>query len=88
MREETPMTVLDRVPVDRISAEASQVQFSRVALTVLAAVFYVIGWTAGKVFTMVGWLARALWFGLAWSATAVKVGWVEARAGETRGRPA
>ena len=81
-------TVLDRVPVDRISAEASQVKFSRTALTVLAAVFYVVGWSAGKAFTMAAWLGRGLWLGVVWSATAVKVGWVEARAAETRGRPA
>jgi hypothetical protein len=61
-------TVLERVPVDRISAEARQVQLGRTLLTLLAGFFYVLGWLAGKA---IG--------GLAWCAAAVKVGWQEAR---------
>lgn len=60
--------VLDRVPVQRISTEAREVHFGRTALTVIAALFYVIGWLVAK-----------LWLAVAWCGTAVKVGWQEAR---------
>lgn len=62
------MAVLDRVPVDDITEQARQVHFGRVLLTVLAAVFFAIGWLAGAVF-----------MAIAWCGTAVKVGWLEAR---------
>lgn len=63
---------LNRVPVERITAEARQVQFARTLLTVIAGVLYGIGWLAGKVL-------GTLWLAMVWSVTAVKVGWVEAR---------
>lgn len=56
------------IPLDRIAAQAREVDFGRVLLTVLAALLYAPGWLTGKVF-----------LGLAWSATAVKVGWLDAR---------
>lgn len=65
-------TVLERVPVDRITAEARDVDLGRALLTVVAAVLFAVGWLAGKV---VGGLIAAV----AWSLAAVKVGWVEAR---------
>lgn len=61
-------TVLERVPVDRIQAEAREIQFARTVLTVFAAVLYAVGWIAGKA-----------WGTVAWSIAAVKVGWQEAR---------
>lgn len=67
------MAVLDRVPVDRITAEARDIRLGRALLTLLAGVFYVIGWIAAKVVGVV-------WFAVAWAGTAVKVGWAEARA--------
>ncbi len=66
------MTLLERVPVERISAEAREVRVGHTLLTLVAAVLYGIGWAAGKVLGM-------LWLALAWSGTAVKVGWTEAR---------
>lgn len=66
------MTLLERVPVERISAEARQVDVGHTVLTLLAAVLYGIGWLAGKVL-------GTIWLAIAWSATAVKVGWTEAR---------
>lgn len=60
--------VLDRVPVQRISTEARQVRFGRTVLTVIAALFYVVGWLVAKA-----------WLAVAWCATAVRVGWQEAR---------
>lgn len=61
--------VFDRIPVDRISTEAREVRFGRAVLTVIATLFYAIGWLVAK-----------LWLAVAWCATAVKVGWQEARA--------
>lgn len=63
-------TVLSRVPVDEITAEARQSHPGRTLLTVIAAVFYLIGWLAGRTVLAV-----------AWCATAVKVGWQEGRRG-------
>lgn len=66
--------VLDRVPIDRISAEAREVRFGRTLLTVVAAILFGIGWLAAKVVGLV-------WRAVAWCAIAVKVGWLEARKG-------
>jgi len=55
--------------LERIDAEARQLDPSRVLLTILAAIPFVIGWLLGK-----GWLA------VAWLWTAAVVGWREARA--------
>jgi hypothetical protein len=60
--------LLDRVPVDRIQAEAREVHFGRLLLTLLVGVFYALGWLAGKVS-----------LGLAFCWAAVKIGWTEAR---------
>jgi len=67
-------SLLDRVPLDEIGAQARQVRFGRVLLTVIAAVFFGAGWLAGRFF-----------LGAAWCAVAVKVGW---QAGAARGGPA
>lgn len=56
------------IPLDRISAEARQVNWARVVLTILAFPLYVLGWLAGK-----GFLA------IAWAGLAVKAGWQDAR---------
>ena len=65
-------TVLDRVPVDRITAEAREIDLARTILSVLAAVLFVIGWLAGKTVGLVLGV-------VAWSFAAVKVGWQDAR---------
>jgi hypothetical protein len=67
------MAVLDRVPVERITAEARQIELGRAVLTLLAGLFYVVGWLAAK-------LVNVVWFAFAWSWTAIKVGWKEGRA--------
>jgi hypothetical protein len=64
--------MLERVPLERISAEARQARPGRTALLVIAGVLFAVGWAAAKV-------AGVVWLALAWSATAVKVGWAEAR---------
>lgn len=66
------MAVLDRVPVDRITTQARDIQFRRVLLTLLAGLFFAVGWSVAKLFGV-------LWLAVAWSVTAVKVGWQEGR---------
>ena len=62
------VTLLDRIPVDDITAQAREVHFGRVLLTVIAAVFWSIGWVTAKAFLAV-----------AWCAVAVRQGWREGR---------
>lgn len=71
--------LLDTQRLDRITAEARQVQVGRTLLTVLAAVLFGVGWIVART-------VNALWLGLAWSAVAVKVGWVEGRRAAPRKR--
>lgn len=66
-------SLLEQVPVDAITAQARQVRFGRVALTVIAAVLFGIGWLTARLF-------GALWLALAWTGVAVREGW---RAGRT-----
>jgi uncharacterized protein (DUF697 family) len=68
-------TVLDRVPVDEITAEARQVDVGRALLSVFGLVFFAVGWLAGSAVTAV-----------AWCGLAVKAGWLEARRAGS-GRP-
>jgi hypothetical protein len=64
--------VLTRVPTAQITREARQIHFWRTVLTLLAGLFFGLGWLAARGFGFA-------WFALAWTATAVKVGWVEGR---------
>ena len=87
------MTVLDRIPLDRINTGARGIRFSRALLTIIAAVFYGFGWVSHKALggTLygIGWAAAkvfgAAWAAISWTALAVKVGWVDARSGGARG---
>jgi hypothetical protein len=63
-------SLLERVPVDGITAQARQVHFWRTALTVVAALLFGAGWLAARIL-------GALWLGAAWSAVAVREGWRE-----------
>jgi hypothetical protein len=69
------MAVMTHVPLDRITAEAREVEIGRTLLTLVAGVLFAIGWVAAKV-------VGALWLAVAWSATAVRLGWSEARASQ------
>jgi hypothetical protein len=69
-------TILERVPVERISTEAREVHIGRTLLTIIAAFFFAIGWGAARVFLAV-----------AWCGVAVRLGWQEARSGGTRRPP-
>jgi hypothetical protein len=60
--------LLDRVPVDRVSAEARQIHLGRVLLTLLIGLFWALGWLAGKATLAVGFAYAA-----------AKVGFTEAR---------
>lgn len=71
------MAVLDRVPYDRITEQARQVEFTRTILTILAGLLYAFGWVTAKTLT-------GIWLAVAWSATAVRLGWVEARSTSRR----
>jgi hypothetical protein len=64
--------VLERVPIDRINAEARDTHFWLTLLKAIAGLLYGIGWVAAKT---LGYI----WLGLCWAGVAVKVGWVEAR---------
>lgn len=66
------MAVLDRVPLDKITAEARAINFVRTLLTLIAGVLFASGWVAAKV-------CQGLWFVAAWTFAAVRVGWREAR---------
>jgi hypothetical protein len=70
------MTVLERVPTDRIMAQARQVHVGRALLALLLGVFYAVGW-----------LASRAGLALAVVGTSVKLGWQDARkpAGAVRG---
>jgi hypothetical protein len=54
--------------MEQITAEARQVRAGRLLVTLIAAVFYSMGWFAAKVFGAV-----------IWCAVAVRVGWSEGR---------
>jgi hypothetical protein len=70
----TTATVVGRLSrtVDQIDAESRQLTPSRVALTLLFVLPFVIGW-------LVGMTVRALWVTLAWVWTAGVVGFRAAR---------
>lgn len=74
-------TMLDHVDLDRISAEAQEVHIGRMLLTLIGAILYALGWTAGTMLTV-------LWLVIAWSFMAVKLGWQDARASRMRPRRA
>jgi hypothetical protein len=67
-------TITQRMPLDEITRQARQVRFGRVLLTVLAAVFFGIGWLVARLFLAV-----------AWCAVAVRTGWQEGRHGGPAG---
>jgi hypothetical protein len=70
------MTVLERVPVDRITVAAREVHVARSLLAVLLGVLYGLGW-----------VTRKCALGLAVAGMSVKLGWQDAGrpAGATRG---
>lgn len=65
--------------IARITAEARDVQFGRVLLTVIGRLLWCLGALAYHA-------VRITWLAVAWCAVAVKVGWQDARAAH-RKRP-
>jgi uncharacterized membrane protein YciS (DUF1049 family) len=63
--------ITQQLQLDEITAQARQVRLGQVLLTVLAAVFFALGWVVARFF-----------LGLVWCAVAVKLGW---QAGAARG---
>lgn len=64
--------VLDRIPVEKITADAKKVDVGRALLSLLALIPFIIGWIAGKIVLAVAWIGLA-----------VKAGWLEARRPKT-----
>jgi hypothetical protein len=60
--------ILDRVPVDRVQAEARKVDLGRALLTLLVGTFWLVGWLAGKAT-----------LGIAFALAAARVGFQDAR---------
>lgn len=71
-------TMIERIPLERITTEAREVHFARTVATFIAGLLWMLGWAVAKVFGVV-------WFAAAWSATAVKVGWDEGRKARVAG---
>jgi uncharacterized membrane protein YedE/YeeE len=67
-------SVLDRVPVESITAQAKQVRFWRTVLTLVAGLLFGLGWVVAKAFA-VGWLAGA------WVFVAARAGFRAGRGG-------
>lgn len=70
------MTVLDQQLPDRITAEMSNVQAGRWLVTVIAALFYALGFVVARV-------VRVTMFVAMWVFTAVRLGWREGLAKTT-----
>lgn len=62
------MAVIDATSLDQIGAKARDIDPGRLLLTIIAAVFYVVGWVPSK-----------LVLGVFWCCAAIRLGWVEAR---------
>lgn len=66
------MAFFDDALTARISAQAEAMKPGRALLTLIAGLFFALGWLVAKTFGV-------LWLVVAWSAAAVKVGWQEGR---------
>ena len=66
------MTVLDAVPVGRITERARAANPLAVVVALIAGLLFGLGWLAFKV-------VRVLWFAVAWCAFALAEGWNTAR---------
>jgi hypothetical protein len=72
------VAVLERVPVARISAEASQIRFFPMVLTLVGGLLFGVGWLAAKACTVA-------WSALTWTFAAMRVGWQEGMARKDTG---
>lgn len=72
------MTVLDRVPVEAITAARPHVDGAKLLrsfLALLALPFTMLGWTAKAIVFAVVATAKAVWFAATWIWSAIVVGW-------------
>ena len=60
--------MLERVPLDEITAQARDVRPARTALTIIAGTLFGLGWITARVFAV-------LWLAATWSWVAVREGW-------------
>jgi hypothetical protein len=56
-------TTLRTMPVDELRAQAGEIRFSRIMLTVITAFFFAIGWCAGASWKAVVFSALAIRYG-------------------------
>jgi hypothetical protein len=75
------VTVLDAVPVERITGRAREVRFTRTVLAAIAGLLFGIGWLVAKA-------SGVAWLVLVWCAVAVSEGWQQARKGQMAYGPA
>lgn len=61
--------------LDLIQAQARTIKPLRTLLTIVAAVFYALGWVAA-------WTLGLIWVGITWAVAALVVGWKSARKGD------
>lgn len=65
------LRVLERVPVDRIEAQAKPVDLGRLLMVLVIGLFYLLGFITRKVLLVAG-------MGLGWMLAAAKTGWQDA----------
>lgn len=65
------MQLAERIDTDRIAAEASRIDIGRGLLTLIAGLFYVLGWTAAMIVIGAGATVT-------WSIAAARIGWRDA----------
>lgn len=74
------MTVLDAVPLERITARAAlmRIDIAAAVIAVVSALLWLLGYLLARI-------CSAVVAGVVWSAAAVLVGWDDARKGRGRG---
>lgn len=66
--------MFDAAALERIQTQAKDIDPVKVAVGIVAAVPYIVGWVVAKIFTVV-------WIAVSWAAAAAMVGWKDARQG-------
>lgn len=66
---------MQEATLEAIHLQARTIKPLRTLLTVLASVFYAVGWVAA-------WTLGLAWVAITWAVAAVQVGWKSARKGD------
>jgi hypothetical protein len=53
-------TLADRVSLDEVNAQAREVRTGRALLSVVAALFFAVGWLAGRIIPLLMWCVFAV----------------------------